>query len=548
MKKYHQRRFIRLSATLAGVLAIVGAQAQTAQSPTDAGQTLKQLQSAPRPLPAGKALALPSDIKAKVARDGRSVSLSGVAFHGNQHVGDADLHQVLGGNTAWSKPLSLEALRDLVDTITDHYRARGYPFARAFLLPGSLNDQGLLTIQIVEGQYAKVQATSADPDLVGDVEPFLRPLAIGDVVEAGPLERVTLLVDDLPGYTATPVMRPGAEVGTGELNVVMEQEPRVDGRFGINNHGNVYAGELRPLGVVSVNRLIVFGDELSVSAMSPVSGNWMASGRYAVPLGAHGARIHVGMAKTAYSLSGDFEGFRGSATEKTVGVSYPIVRSRLTNLAVSLSYKDKTLRDEKLGQGERKDVWATPLIFSFDRRDGLGRGGMTYGALTFTAGELTSEGLRSNFSHWQWDVARLQRLSEDWHAFAHLVVQGTSDNLDSSEGFSLGGANAVRAYPAGEASGDDGWLIQLEARTTLGDVEPYLFYDHGVVRVDGNPAQVLMPSPDLTRAGVGVGMRVNKGNLSLDAALAWRTKGGAPSAEAGEDPKPRWWFSISHRF
>ena len=41
------------------------------------------------------------------------------------------------------------------------------------------------------------------------------------------------------------------------------------------------------------------------------------------------------------------------------------------------------------------------------------------------------------------------------------------DNLDSSEKMELGGAYGVRAYPEGEAFGDEGYIATAEARLML---------------------------------------------------------------------------------
>jgi len=46
--------------------------------------------------------------------------------------------------------------------------------------------------------------------------------------------------------------------------------------------------------------------------------------------------------------------------------------------------------------------------------------------------------------------------------------QLASGNLDSSERFALGGPFGLRAYPVGEASGDEGHLFSLELKKDLG--------------------------------------------------------------------------------
>lgn len=292
----------------------------------------------------------------------------------------------------------------------------------------------------------------------------------------------------------------------------------------------------------------MFGDELVISAIAPVEGTWMGGFNYAMPVGAQGARMSVGTTRTGYTLDGDFVGFSGTATEKSMGVSYPLVRSRASNLSVSLSYKDKSLQDNRLGAIDQKYVTTTPLVFNFDRRDGFGQGGMTYGAVSFTRGNLVAAGNKTSFGRWQTEVARLQRVSSTWNLYAHAVVQGARNNLDSSEGFSLGGATGVRAYPSGEASGDEGWLLQLEARKSLGAAELYAFYDHGKVKVDARPELVSSPAPDQERAGAGVGIRINEGPMKVNVALAWRTKGGVPTSAANAGSDPRMWMSMMYSF
>lgn len=448
----------------------------------------------------------------------------------------------------WAQPLDLAGLQTLVNRVTDHYRESGYPFARAFLLPGSLSDAGELTIHVVEGRYGQVVALSPDEAIAKGSTPFLSALKTGDVVTTDPLERATLLLHDLPGYTATPVMKPGAGIGTGDLSVLMETDKRVQGGVGIDNHGSIYSGEFRWQSNLAISRVALFGDELALSAIAPIEGTWMGAANYAIPLGAHGARMSVGITRTGYTLSGDFVGFSGTATEKALGASYPLVRSRSKNLSVSLSYKDRNLRDDRLGAVDEKHVTTRPLVFNFDRRDSLGLGGITYGAFSLIRGSVKDAGSKTDFARWQADVVRLQRVSSTWNLYARSVVQGARDNLDSSEGFSIGGATGVRAYPSGEASGDEGWLVQLEARKSLGAAELYAFYDHGHVKVDARPELVSSPAPDQERAGAGVGIRVSEGPVKVNVALAWRSTGGAPTSEASAGSAPRMWMSMMYSF
>ena len=128
----------------------------------------------------------------------------------------------------------------LADRITAHYRHEGYSFARAYL-PKQEVTGGRLTITVLEGRYGTVR-TSGEETLARPAAAFLKTLKSYDVIAQSPLERATLLLGDLPGITAFPVLRPGSARGTGDLDVAVSRSKRWDGTFSLDNHGNRYAG------------------------------------------------------------------------------------------------------------------------------------------------------------------------------------------------------------------------------------------------------------------------------------------------------------------
>lgn len=546
MKCIEKQTFTKTCVCMAFAFTVIGgAQAQTATPPSDAGRTLNELREAPAPLPQSQGLSLPADLRAKLKAGGRRVEVQSVAFVGNAHLPTPVLNQFVEKRLVLPRAMDIAALRELVDALTDVYRSEGFPFARAFLLPGSLVS-GRLTITVVEGAYGDVAVVAEDAEIVDAAAPFLSALRLGDVVEAAPLERATLLLNDLPGVSATPVMKPGKQVGTGDLSVVVEQEQRVTGGVTVDNSGTRYASSARVLADLQLNRVAVFGDAMTLTAMAPIRGNWLAGFSYTLPVGHSGARLSLEHAKTAYALHDTFEGFKGSARDSGLVLRYPLLRRRAANIGISLALRDKALQDVRLGVEERKAIQSWPLTINFDRRDAWAGGGITYGALYLVKGRVRQQSANQGYSRWMLDAARIQQATQGWQLYGHLLAQGTSDDLDSSERFSLGGASGVRAYPNGEATGDKGWLLQLEARKALGTSQAYVFYDHGRVQVDAQANVV--SSPALERAGVGIGLRATRGAFSGNVALAWRTQGGRPSAESGRDPKPRIWLSARYAY
>jgi len=429
-----------------------------------------------------------------------------------------------------------------------YLRGRGYPFARAVLPPQNLAS-GELIVEVYEGFYGQAKATSPDARLAATAQVFIDGLP-GKVINASRLERVTLLIDDLPGVSVSPIIRPGVNTGEGDLQIEVTQTEKYGGSISVDNHGSRFSGAWRGQGSFLINGAGTPGDQVSVTAMLSNEDLRLGSLGYALPLGGDGWRAQAGYSSVKYQLGAGFEGFEGTARVSSVGLSYPILRSRVANLTASLTYQYKDLEDQRRDAArETKTAKVTPLVLSFDRRDNLSGGGITYGAVTVSNGSIKEFGVDKNFTRWNIDVSRLQSINPMWTVMGRVIGQRANANLDSSEGISLGGAQGVRAYPNGEGSGDEGWLLQLEARASLGAVSPYAFYDHGEVQVDAKPELNPGPAaPDVERSGLGLGVRFAFAGWSLDTAVAWRATSDRPTSDTKRESKARVWAQARYGF
>lgn len=160
---------------------------------------------------------------------------------------------------------------------------------------------------------------------------------------------------------------------------------------------------------------------------------------------------------------------------------------------------------------------------------------------------LDANNTRGSFNKFNLDLVRLQTLPAGFSVMGRVSLQSANKNLDSSEKMSLGGAGGVRAYPTGEASGDEGVLGQLELRYSAGTYAPYVFLDGGSIKTNAKP----LPGATNNQrnlSGGGVGVRYQRNAWSADAVLAWRHAGGAPQADTSGDPRPRVWVNLGYRF
>ncbi|APW44323.1 ShlB/FhaC/HecB family hemolysin secretion/activation protein [Rhodoferax saidenbachensis] len=536
-------------------LSPIGAYAQTAP---DAGQTLQQLQPTPAAPRESQPLKLqPAAPTGITLPGGGQVVLQSVRFSGNTAIPQETLQAAVAGSVGQS--MDLAGLQALASRTSALYRASGYPFATAFLPPQTLTT-GALRIQIVEGRYGKVQAVGDDAPLVLKADRFLGSLQAGVVIETAALERATLILDDQPGIKTLALMRPGEETGTGNLEVRITRERSITGDAGVDNFGNRYSGEYRARANLNINSPFTLGDQISLRLLGSDENLWLGSVGYGLPLGTSGLRGNVGYAYTRYMLGKEFAYLQanGTAIVSSAGLSYPLIRSQKTNLTLIGTYQYKELQDNKdsTATHESKASESTPLVLQFDRRDTLGGGGITYGSATWTGGSLRmdtaltaadSNQTRGSFNKLNLDVVRLQNLAAGWSLMGRFSMQTASKNLDSSEKTSLGGPGGVRAYPTGEASGDEAMLAQLELRYALGLYTPYLFMDSGIITVNTRPA-LGANNNQRTLSGSGLGLRYQNNGWNADAALAWRTEGGAPQSDTSSDPAPRAWVSAGYKF
>lgn len=541
---------------LALALAALLPTAVIAQQIPNAGRVLQEQATEPQPPAPSPELNLSSPIPGTVAPGGPSVSVTRVDLTGNQAFPSAQLLAQLGDYEG--KQYDMAGMQGLANQLTRYYHNAGYPFARVYL-PAQGLEGGVLRLQVVEGRYGEVKA-EGDAALTARAQSYLSPLKSGDIIESAPLERAALLLSDLPGVTASPLIRPGQQMGTGDLVVQVDRGDRVNGSVGLDNQGNRYTGQYRANAALSINSPFMLGDQITLRAQRTSEALNYGDVGYSAPLGSSGLRGRIGYGYTGYELGKEFSDLdaHGTAKVASAGLSYPLIRSQSRNLTLGIDFMHKKLRDDYRAAEivQNKFSNSVPIAAQFDVRDGLGGGGLTYGALTWTPGTLkldgalaTADALSANtaghYNKLNLDIARIQAISSRWSLFGRFSGQWTNDNLDSSEDFGLGGPAGVRAYPVGEGYGDRGWLTQLEVRYAAGAVTPFAFYDAGRVQISAHPWQAGENFRQV--AGAGVGARVAVAGWRGEATVAWRTDGGAPQSDS-RDHKPLFWVSAQYLF
>jgi hemolysin activation/secretion protein len=246
-----------------------------------------------------------------------------------------------------------------------------------------------------------------------------------------------------------------------------------------------------------------------------------------------------------YHLGEQFSNLNARGTEEIVSLyaSYPLIRSRNSNLYAVADLDYRMFQDKVGATSTVVDRAATVLTLglSGDSRDQIGGGGWNTYSIAGVFGHLDIQSplarqIDANTAHTNGGYAkiygslsRIQNVSGPFSIYGAIRGQASFQNLDISEKIELGGASAVRAYPEGEAYGDQGFVSTLEARLLLpkwpsnlpGQVQLIGFVDAGYVATNTTP---WYSGPNSAfRSGVGVGITwTETNNFSLSVGIAHR--------------------------
>lgn len=521
-----------------------GAWAQTPPVP-DAGQVLRDLrQASPMPQPQAAPLQRIEESPDLSQKGEARVLVKSVTITGNQEIPGSELQPLVAGLVGAEQ--SLSQLNAAARRITAYYRRQGFAVARAYLPAQDITD-GAVTISVIEGRISSHRISNNS--LLSDeaASAYVGQVRDGDVIRSDQIDRGLLLLQDTPGVSSSrATLQPGASVGTSELLIEVNPAAPYSGNVVLDNYGSRYTGEYRLAGSFNLASPLKIGDQLTFNALT--SGPSLSFGRiaYQLPVGSDGLRLGVAYFDTHYRLGREFEALQanGTASSTSVFAAYPFIRSQMKNLSGTIVLEDKKLNDrvDSTATQTGKKLQVTSLGLAGSLQDALWGGGINSLDLSLVLGNLNiqsptalaidaaSAQTNGSYSRVAYTLGRLQRISNETFLSVSLSGQQAGKNLDSSEKFVLGGLNGVRAYPQGEASGDEGYKGTVELRQALmPNLQGTLFYDFGSIKINKNPFGA-PASNSRNLSGVGLGLNASLDKVQLRAAVAWRTHGGVPTS------------------
>ena len=505
-------------------------------------------------------------------------------FDGNLYYSNEELEEVI--KEAVNKELVYDQLINVTRAISNHYKANGF-LATAFLPPQDIND-GVIKIKITEAVLGTIIFDVEEEEKLNISKENIRLKLLYKIEDSGvlnidQLDKNVRNLNKIPGINALAELEEGKNFGETNVKVTAINTETIFGNTLVDNNGSRSSGYNKITNTINIDGLFNMGDRLAftnvLSGDHHVKDNHEESNYYAVsstmPVGYNGMLATLRVSKMEYKLSAPFDSTKpsGYSSEYNLSLNRPLIVSPNFNLNTSFSLgNNKYVNDLGTGNNSDKDVLKSIFNLGFDSRDERLGGGINYGSFALS---LAKNDLTDNLSNYETDQStsdnngrnfkgtlnlnRMQKLTDKTNLLVKFNGQLAADNLDGADQFSLGGPNAVRAYPSSEAAGDAGFVASLELKRNLfKNLESTLFYDYGKIKLhkslwkDWNSTNKLKNNYHLQGYGVSVGIPIFQ-NFSINATHAKKIGSNSGRDSSGNDVdgfswKDRSLISINGKF
>ena len=424
-------------------------------------------------------------------------------------------------DTVLGTPITLEAMKSVLDAVNALYVAKGFELSRA-LLPEQLVTDGVVQIQLVEATVGKITLENR-ADL--SEEFVLAHLAAkeGEFISLKALEQSIRTYNLSNKSKLATELAPGADFGQTDIFVDVAEPDKVElPSVSINNYANQTSDWRQNSFSITMNNLIGRDDETALS-FSDSSGSTSVSGSFSMPLDNKGRNISLALSNSDTKIVAGSEetvGYRGSASSFGATFSQPVYFGDDYSLYLSASYgvskSDlvQPVTGDLLSKSEvRKYSLATP--YSYNNGTTAISVSPSIHALNIVTKIPEREKWMSKFDI---NANASHFLSEKWtlNGRAKFLYSDARDMINMpSEILSVGGPSSVRAYQPGESSGYQGYFVSGELRTDLANWEevplpdfmpsaqPYFFVDHIMAQ-----SQYKVRSRADYWSGYGVGLQI----------------------------------------
>lgn len=419
------------------------------------------------------------------------------------------------------------------------YAARGFEAVEIEIpiQPSERFAQGIVQLAVHEVPLGAVRVVDAKHHSDESVRADVPSLVTGQPIDIAALQRDVAEANRFPDRTITPRFRAGAQPGTVDVELKVDDKSPFHGSIELNNDNSPNTEPLRASGTLRYSNLWGQGHTLSVTgSLAPQDPDQSAvvSASYNAPLigtpwsfllygyksnsnvaalggtNVLGNGYQIGLRATyrlpsnnnfqQISFGPDFKSFEERLTlDKTelqpTQIRYvPLVAEYMLSGGSETETYGLTLGvTGGLRVVKRGVCFESPYAEGFIP-DGLPTCRLADGETGIPQDQFTGRAVDAseNFVHLNLDLNYTRLLPKDWQVALRWTGQLADSSLVTNEQFSLGGMSNVRGYYVSEAVGDDGFVYSIELRTpNLGprlsshvdELRLFAFSDTGYARV-----------------------------------------------------------------
>ena len=420
------------------------------------------------------------------------VRIKGFKFVGNAAFSDRELNQVVAKFT--NQEISFAELLQVEELIRQQYLAGCqsedvnsdrpcYLNSDVVIPAGQKIDDGIVTIQIIEGAIEDIQVTGTkrlNPNYVRSRLALAtkKPLDLNRLVTALQLLQLDPLIEELEAELSSGI-RPELSL----LKIEIKEADTFTVIPAIDNGRNPSVGSFRrSIGLTEAN-LLGLGDRLNLS-YSNTDGSDSVDLSYTIPVNASNGTIQVngGFSDTEViespfdrlNITGDYRYYELSLRQ-------PLWQSPTEEFALGLTASrqesDSFLDDEgfNLSPGANEDgevrISAIRFFQDWTKRNPQQvwsiRSQFSLGVTAFEATNNPSNLPDSSFFAWQGQGQYVRQLAPATLFVVRSDLQFATEPLLALEQFSLGGLNSVRGYRQDVLLTDNAWFISAEVRLPI---------------------------------------------------------------------------------
>ncbi|MCF2147038.1 ShlB/FhaC/HecB family hemolysin secretion/activation protein [Desmonostoc muscorum LEGE 12446] len=423
-------------------------------------------------------------------------------------------------------------LIQLRSDITELYIKKGYVTSGAFLPNNQNLTDGVVEIQVVEGQLEKIELGGLRRLEPVYVRSRLQKASSAPLNQKRLEEALQLLQLDPLIERVNAQLTAGSTPGSNILQVIITEAPAFHGGVFAANNQTPSIGSTQAGVFLSHDNLLGFGDSLSAE-YGITEGLNIYNISYTIPINANNGTLAFRVNNSDSRIIEDqFRDLDIKSEAQTYSFNYrqPLYRKPQSEFAIGLGLdlrRSQTFlfNDIPFSFSEGPENGLTKVTVIRFSQDWVERSAtrvlavrsqfsLGIGAFDATVNDLGTDG---RFFSWLGQFQWVQRLSPRTILLTRLNAQFTGDSLLSLEKFSIGGVDTVRGYRQNEFVADNGITGSVEARipiTSSNALQIAPFFDVGTAWNNGGNS-----SNSETFASLGLGLiwqPIRDFNLRLD--------------------------------